>query len=309
MGSLALVVALAGACGPQRVPYPSGPRPGAAGRVAPQGGQGGKVSPTGGTGGAGGELAGAAADGGNGSQPQAGSSSAAGSSGGGVPFFAGSDPNRNQVQPGALCARLAVIQCAAEAHCCLAPGRSVEACESEIRSTCTDELFLDVIAMDPITGFDAEAAAAAYTELERRSSECDLDIGQWGLGALRGILKGTLAANRSCKPPGAASVTDKRAQARALASCANITEYACLPMSLLGDWTCAPKNDSGGNCVTEDNCRTGLYCRNPNMQPLGRCAPRLELGATCTSGTDCSSLYCKGSKCVAAEQQVVFCLD
>lgn len=306
--SVALLLAgLVSACGPQRVPYPSGSRPGMAGRTAPEGGSGGKVSPTGGSGGSSGELAGAAADGGGGPEPQAGSS-AGGSSGGGVPFFAGSDPNRNQVQPGGLCARLAAIQCAAEAHCCFAPGRSVEACESEIRGNCNDELFLDAIAMDAVTGFDAAAAAAAYTELERRSSECDLGIGQWGLTALRGILKGTLAANRSCKPPGAASVTDKRAQAKALASCTNITEYACLPMSLLGDWTCAPKNDSGGNCATEDNCRSGLYCRNPNMQ-IGRCTARLALGATCAQGTDCSSLYCKGGKCVEAAQQAVFCLD
>jgi hypothetical protein len=225
-----------------------------------------------------------------------------------LPFDAGSDPNRNQVQPGALCPRLAVIQCAAEAHCCFAPGRSVEACENAIRTSCANELFLDQIAAEAKTGFDAAAAAAAYAELETRSSECDLGIAAWGLGALRGILKGTLAPNQSCKPPGAASVTDKRAQAAALASCKNIEEYACLPMSLLGDWTCAPKSASGGNCVTDDNCGPNLYCRNPNMAPLGRCAQRLALGASCVNGSDCSSLYCQASKCVEAEQQVAFCL-
>ncbi|HET8932703.1 MAG TPA: hypothetical protein VFN67_04645 [Polyangiales bacterium] len=307
-----LLTLLASACGPQRVPYPTRPRPGSAGRDQPEGGNAGMVAPTGGVGGSrtgsGGERAGTAADGGGGSQPQAGSSEA-GTSGGGLPFDAGSDPNRNQVRPGNLCARLATIQCAAEAHCCFAPGRSVEACENDIRTTCANELFLDQIAMDAITGFDAAAAAAAYTELERRSSECDLGIGEWGLQALRGILKGTLAPGRSCKPPGASSVTDKRAQAAALASCTNIDEYACLPMSLLGDWTCATKNDSGGNCVTEDNCRAGRYCRNPNMQPLGKCAQRLALGASCGAGADCASLYCKGGKCVAVEQQVVFCLE
>lgn len=257
-----------------------------------------------------GGRSGAAADGGGG---EAGSALPQGGDGGSVgegkPFYAGDDPNRNNVQPGMLCARLAVIQCAAEAHCCFAPGRTVEECERELRQTCNDELYLDTIAASSITGFDAAAAAAAYSELERRSSECDLGIAAWGLTALRGILKGTKNPNQSCKPAGVAAINDKEAQAAALASCAQIEDYACLPMSLLGDWTCAPKNASGGNCVTEDNCQPGMYCRNPNMQLLGKCAQRLELGASCTNGSECSSLYCKAGKCVAAEQQVAFCLS
>jgi hypothetical protein len=208
-----------------------------------------------------------------------------------------------------LCARLATIQCAAEAYCCFAPGRSVDSCESEIREACSAELFLDQIAANPITGFDAAATAAAYTELEQRSSECDLGIAAWGLTALRGILKGTYSPNQSCKPAGTAAINDKPAQAAALASCKNTEQYACLPMSLLGDWTCAPKSASAGNCVTDDNCQPGLYCRNPNMQPLGKCAQRLALGATCVAGTDCNSLYCKASTCVDPEQQVAFCLQ
>jgi hypothetical protein len=225
------------------------------------------------------------------------------------PFYAGNDPNRNNVKPGMLCARLATIQCAAEAHCCFAPGRSVAACESEIRASCNDELLLDTIAANAITGFDAAAAASVYTELENRSAECDLGIAAWGLTALRSILKGTYSPNQSCKPPGASAINDKPAQAAALASCQQIEEYACLPMSLLGSWTCAPKNASGGNCVTDDNCMSGLYCRNPNMQLLGKCTERLALGATCANGADCSSLYCKASKCVEADQQVAFCLE
>lgn len=295
-------------CGPQRVPLPSEPRSNA-GQTAPEGGSGGEVS-GGGSGGSGGTRpsggmggrSGSAADGGGSSQPQAGR-------GGGVPFYAGDDPNRNNVQPGMLCPRLAVIQCAAEAHCCFAPGRTVEACESEIRDTCNDELFLDTIAANAITGFDPAAAAAAYMELESRSAACDLGIAAWGLTALRGILKGAYNPNQSCKPPGTSAINDKPAQAAALASCKQLEEYACLPMSLLGDWTCAPKSASGGNCVTDDNCKPDLYCRNPNMQLLGKCAAKLALGATCTSGTECSSLYCKTGKCVDAEQQVAFCLD
>ena len=294
------------------MPSPSEPR-NSAGQTAPEAGSVGEMSGGGGGGeggsrpaGGDGGRSGSAADGGSASQPQGGSG---GSAGGGVPFYAGSDPNRNNVQPGMLCARLAVIQCAAEAHCCFAPGRSVEACESEVRSTCNDELYLDTIAANAITGFDAAAAATAYAELESRSAACDLDIAAWGLTALRGILKGTYNPNQSCKPPGASAINNKPAQAAALASCKQIEQYACLPMSLLGDWTCAAKNASGGNCVTDDNCQAGLYCRNPNMQLLGKCAARLALGTTCTNGTECSSLYCKAGKCVAAEQQVAFCLN
>jgi hypothetical protein len=242
--------------------------------------------------------------GGEGPGPQGG----AGAGGSGKTFFAGDDPERNQVQPGGLCARLAAIQCAAEAYCCDAPGRSLEACETQIRTSCNDDLYLDTIASNAVTGFDAAAAAAAYSELESRSSQCDQGIAAWGLVALRGILKGTHAPNQSCKPPGAGAVTDRQAQAAALASCTNVEAYACLPTSLLGDWTCASKNPAGADCVTEDNCRAGMYCRNPSMAFLGRCAERLALGASCASGDECASLYCKGGQCVAVDQQVAYCL-
>jgi hypothetical protein len=307
-----LLCVLSAACGPQIVPYPKGPRPGGAGQTAPEAGRAGSASDAGsggtraGSGGSG--RGGAAAEGGNDAPPRGGDGEA-GTSGGGAVFDAGSDPNRNQVQPGMLCDRLAVIQCAAEAYCCDAPGRSVEDCQRTISSACATDLFLDQIAAKPSTGFDAPAAAAAYTELERRSSECDLGIAAWGLTALRGILKGTLAPNQSCKPQGTAAITDRQAQATALASCTNIEQYACLPMSLLGDWTCAPKNARGGSCVTEDNCQPNLYCRNPNMAPLGQCEERLADGAACTNPTDCASLYCKGGRCVAVDQQVAFCLE
>lgn len=245
---------------------------------------------------------------GSGGGPSAGT---AGAMSGGAPFYAGSDPARNNVLPGGLCARIATIQCAAQAHCCFAPARDVEACEAELRNSCAQELFLDEIAANPITGFDADATAAILTEFEERSARCDIEIGAWGVSSagLRGMLKGTLAPNASCKPAGVSAVTEKAAQAAALASCADIDQYACLPMSILGDWTCAAKSGNGGSCITDDNCQPDMYCSNPSMAPLGKCAQRLALGASCANGNECSSLYCKAGQCVAAEQQVVFCLD
>ena len=225
-----------------------------------------------------------------------------------MPFDAGSDPTRNNVRAGELCARLAVIQCATEIHCCTAPTRSRSQCESALRTACKDELFLDTMSQNPITGFDAAFTAQMFTELESRSALCDLTIPTWSISplGLRGILKGTLQPNASCKPPGT-GVTDKAAQAAALASCKNIETHACLPKSLLGDWLCSPKSGIGANCITDDNCQTDMYCRNPNMAPLGKCAARVAVGGSCSTGGECVSLFCKSGTCVAPETQLAFC--
>jgi len=226
----------------------------------------------------------------------------------GAPFDAGSDPGRNNVRPGALCARLATIQCAAETHCCLAPTRSRAACEAASSKACNDSLYLDQIAQNSITGFDGDFTVQAFTDLETRSAACDLSIATWSISpqGLRGILKGTRQPNASCKPP-ATMLMDKPSQAAALASCLNIETHACLPKSLLGDWTCATKSAEGANCITDDNCQAGMYCRNPQMNPLGKCAPRLALGANCTNGNDCMSMFCKSGNCVPADAQLAFC--
>lgn len=324
-GLLVLLALLAWACGPQTVPFPSGPRPSSAGQYS-QPWAGTAALPSADAGKAGGDgLAGrdgGAASAANGGAP--GSAGAGASAPGttmnagsesplsyGVPFDAGSDPDRNNALPGGLCARLATIQCAAEAHCCLSPTRGVEGCETEVRNVCAQELFLDQIAANPVTGFDAAATASALTELEARSARCDLGIAAWSLSSagIRGILKGTFEPGESCKPPGTSAVTEKPAQAAALASCKFSDDYACLPKSLLGDWTCAAKSGVDENCVTDDNCQPDMYCRNPNMAPLGKCAQRLAIGQTCVNGNECSSLYCKAGSCVPVDQQVAFCLE
>ena len=49
----------------------------------------------------------------------------------------------------------------------------------------------------------------------------------------------------------------------------------------------------------------------PGMPTWGdpAAAEARALGATCGAGTECSSFYCKGGKCVVAEQQFAFCLN
>jgi hypothetical protein len=224
------------------------------------------------------------------------------------PYNAGTDPNRNRVLAGQLCARLATIECAGEVHCCNAPGRSVSACEADVAKGCNEGIFLDQIAQNRVTGFDPNATYTVFTELERRSAACDLSIPEWSVSAdgLRGILKGTISPGASCKPTGA--LTDKPSQAAALASCTGVSTTACLPKSLLGDWTCVGKNATGGRCTTDDNCQAGLYCNNPQMMLLGTCNNRQAVGAACVNGTECQSFYCKGGRCVNGDTQVAFCL-
>ena len=279
----------------------------AAGVAAPVAGSGGTGVPVAGTyAGTTVEAGTFAAAGSSGDPPSAGTTATAGSSASSPPFDAGSDPNRNLVQPGQLCARIAVIQCAGEMHCCISPNRTVDACRAQYMMLCAEQLYLDQIAMNPSTGFDATSTAAAFTQLEQMASQCDVNIVSWAGSdmGLRSILQGTLAPGSSCKPN---NLTDPPTAGAALASCTSGATTACLPMSILGDWTCAPRNGAGGSCVTDINCIAGTYCDNPTQAPLGKCAQLLGLGATCTDGSQCSSLFCSAGQCVPASQQLAYC--
>jgi hypothetical protein len=240
------------------------------------------------------------------------SSGVAGSSGmpmATMPFDAGSDPNRNMVRAGQLCARIAMIDCAGEAHCCTNRTRTTEACRAELTMLC-DMQYVDQMAMNPITNFDATATATAFGELEKKASQCDIDIVAWAGSdtGLRGILKGTVAPGSNCKP--LLNLSDTATQYAALASCTNIATTACLPSSFLGEWTCAPRNRVGGGCASDNNCVTGTYCSKSSATSfLGKCADRVPLHATCTEDSQCSTLFCRGGVCVAADQQVAYCLQ
>ena len=95
----------------------------------------------------------------------------AGSDGGamaaGAKFDAGSDPNRNHVQSGMICTRLAQIQCAGEAFCCPNPGRERAACETAQRDFCAQQVYLDAISQSASSGFDATRAASAFEQFEQ----------------------------------------------------------------------------------------------------------------------------------------------
>lgn len=174
--------------------------------------------------------------------------------------------------------------------------------------TCVNDLMLDRIAANPITGFDPVAAERAYTELETRASKCDVTVASWGGSqeGLRGIMKGTLAAQDNCKPPGLIPLP--AAIAAAVVSCAMPAAQACQFTDFSGAWSCQPKVDAGGTCNTDNNCNDGLYCQLATLATVGSCTPRKELGAACSTPTQCASLYCKGKLCVAADQHAAYCL-
>ncbi|MET0385474.1 MAG: hypothetical protein ABW321_05930 [Polyangiales bacterium] len=224
-------------------------------------------------------------------------------------FDAGSDPDRNKVAPAQLCTRIAEINCAGEAFCCDQRTRTVETCKADLLKTCADELALDQIAMAPAVGFDAAAAEAAYTELEKKASKCDPTVAAWGSSqeGLRGILKGTLAAGANCAP--AATIPTPVQIATALVSCNETATQACLFTDILGPWTCAPKAAAGGACASDNNCQAGLFCLIAGLSTSGSCTAQKEVGAACTAPTECASLFCKASKCVEATQQAAYCLE
>ncbi|MET0390722.1 MAG: Dickkopf N-terminal cysteine-rich domain-containing protein [Polyangiales bacterium] len=223
-------------------------------------------------------------------------------------FDAGKDPNRNKVTAADLCTRLVAINCAGEAFCCDTPTRTVDACKTALLQTCTSELMIDRIAMNPITGFDAGAAEKAYTELESKAAACDPTVAAWGASSdgLLGILKGSVAAGASCMP--AQALPDAVTLAAALVSCADSRTNACLFENPLGAWTCSPKVAEGGTCNSDNNCSDGFYCNLPSLSLTGQCAARKAVGMNCTGPTQCVSLFCKSGKCVEADQRAAYCL-
>ena len=221
-------------------------------------------------------------------------------------FDAGSDPARNKVSAQDVCKRLSEINCAGEAFCCDVPGRSVEACRADILKTCAQDLMLDQIAQNPITGFDPAAAERAFAELESKASKCDSSVAAWGSSpqGLRALLHGTVAPDGNCMP--AQALPDPPSIAAALLSCSD--NRACLYDSPLSPWSCAPRGAAGAACVTDNNCQDGLYCLLPPLAVNGSCTPRKASGESCVEPRECKSLFCKQSKCVDADQQAAYCL-
>jgi Dickkopf N-terminal cysteine-rich region len=277
------------------------------------GGGGGTGAGTGGTspggsGGSGASGSSASGSGGTGSGGSGGSAMAG--TGGGMVFDAGTALDRNMVKPGAVCARLAAIQCAGEVFCCTAPKETVDACVKSATMMCNGSASLDVVSKAAAVGFDPTASSAAFTELERRASKCDPSIAAWAISTdgFQRSFTGTLASGADCTPMGGfmGSTGDI---AIALASCRLADGLACLPGPNMTDkWMCAARAANAGRCYTDLNCQEGLYCDNPQATPMGKCAARKAAGMACNSEVECTSVVCKGGKCAAADDvQAAYC--
>jgi len=222
-------------------------------------------------------------------------------------FFAGDDPDRNQVTPGQICERLSTIQCASEAWCCDNLTRTEQSCKQTMLAGCR-ELLLDGIAMDPIVAFDEAHAATAFTEFEAKAAACDPTIASFGASreGLLGMQKGTISAGASCKPPAALPTATQGGAA--LAACLDSATHACLPG--LTSWTCDARGGVGGDCFTDSNCTEGLFCDNPQLLITGdACQARKANGTACSADNHCMSLTCRSGSCVEATQQTAYCLQ
>jgi hypothetical protein len=276
-----------------------------AGGMMPSGGM------SSGEGGAGANPGGSSGEGGapgEGGGPGEGGASGEGGTGGMRVFDAGNDPALNNVGPGSLCDRLSTIQCAGEAFCCTSPGRDFAACKQVMQKGCDDELMFDALAGDAKTGFDAEHARLAYTEIERRASLCDTGIAAFGesVDGLRGMFKGSVGPGSSCMT---LNPTYREEAGKALASCLDPSNNACLPESLLR-WTCTPHAEVGGDCFTDVNCNAGLFCDNPDLSISGStCMTRKAIGAGCGLPNECDSLFCRQGQCVEATVDAAYCLS
>jgi hypothetical protein len=226
----------------------------------------------------------------------------------GPQFDAGSDPDRNHVKAGKVCARLAAIQCAGEAVCCTDPGRDIDTCREELEQSCKTNLLLDDISLAENVGFDPEIASTAFAELERRASVCDPSVAAWAASpdGFLGSLTGTLVKDESCKPEAGMSAAPAEFTS-ALLSCQLATGVACLPTA--DAWTCAPRVGPNGHCFVDLNCADGLFCDNPMSSFEGACKERKAAGASCRGATECISFICTDAKCAEENDvQAAYCL-
>lgn len=209
------------------------------------------------------------------------------------------------VPAGAVCARLSELQCEAEASCCKSPGHSVQVCKTTMAKKCA-EVYLDQVSSSSLSGYSPRATGLAMAEFQQRAVTCDPSIVAWGasVSGLRGIFPGTQSQGTDCTPK---SLLDGGDAAAHLMACRNPAETACLPGNT---WKCMPRSSAGGACFSDTNCQDGLYCDNPQTALVGAtCKARKALGASCRTGSQCSSLVCKGAVCVSADSQTVYCLN
>jgi len=220
---------------------------------------------------------------------------------------AGNRPDAARVAAADVCDRLSSIQCSGEASCCDAPGRDHAACKTAMRKVCEDELNLDEIAADSISGYNEYKAAAAFAAFESLVDDCVLDVVDWAISVdgFLGVVEGTREQGDDCAPPdlAAATVADVGA---ALVSCRNGASVACLPTA--SGWTCQPRGEVGGQCFTDANCKDGLYCVKDLFGYDGVCAERKPEDAPCTAKNECQSYVCNQGVCAPVDRQAAYCL-
>jgi hypothetical protein len=236
----------------------------------------------------------------------------AGAGGAGRPVFdAGSDPNRNKVPGGQVCERVATVQCAGEAACCDAPGRSFDQCKAVMKDGCIKQLYLDAVTANRVSGYDMNRAEAAFSQFETMARNCDPTVAFWGASAtgLRGVAQGTIAPGQACNPSVIDLLAKKDVDAAYLASCIDPANMACLPQGTT-NWTCVSRGGPGAPCITDVNCVDGVFCDNPKLLLTGAsCKPRKADGSPCAAANECASLSCKGGRCSVPGPQSAYCLS
>ncbi len=267
----------------------------------------------------GGEAGDAAAGESGGSGGDPGNEGGAGGGGGGEmrdggepdgaePADAGDATVSGAVAAADVCERLSTIQCSGEASCCNNPGRDFDACKQIMKQACETELTLDQIAMNPVSGYDAQKAGEAFDEFERLVDDCVPNVVDWAISreGFAGVVEGTIDEGDDCTPPEPTVVTVAKVGA-ALVSCRNGAEVACLPKA--SGWTCQQRSDEGGPCYLDTNCKEGLYCLNPALGYDGVCTAQKALDAPCLTPNECASFVCKQGICAPVNVQNAYCLS
>lgn len=234
-------------------------------------------------------------------------------------FDAGTDKNRNRVEPGGICQRLVEIQCAAERHCCGHPSDSM-VCIEELRDTCAG-LYLDAASEKSVSGFDPDVAEAVFFELERLAADCNPSIAHYAMSSdgLRSMFRGTLAPGEDCRGPNIEVRNPESGLAAAapyMVACHQPDTYACLP-DVVDGWRCK-KRGTDSRCTSELNCKDGHYCDGHPVEGGGECQRRKRADEPCELPIECRSLNCHSEEkfgdgvegtCAKVDQQTVYCVS
>jgi hypothetical protein len=183
------------------------------------------------------------------------------------------------------------------------------ACINSVAGTCDSQLMADTIAESPAVAFNAAAAKAAFTELERRATSCDPSVPAWAVSedGFPSSFSGTLGMGENCEPSGGLQAPVDQLLI-ALASCKIGDGLVCLPGEM--GWVCAPRVGAGQRCFNDFNCNEGLYCDNPDGEYDGMCVAGMAAGSDCDSPAQCASYICADRTCGAAgDVQAAYCGD